>query len=210
EFDLLGNGDAIVRDGRCSPLLFEHDIATAGSKGHLDRVRELVESSLESPTSFFVECNHLCHSGLAPPWWSGLGNQSSRQRPRRQRVSPYVPFHIRTTLSRRLVGTHRFSPVLDLALSPCECKYSSPAVTSPAERDGSPTGYSPGAGGRPDLRLLEQVPRILGARESQHHRHDDRFGVTTSAVRPIVNAPAASASRLPVLVVESSVCDRQP
>src|SRR5699024_6515900 len=64
EFDLLGNGDAIVRDGRCSPLLFEHDIATAGSKGHLDRVRELVESSLESPTSFFVECNHLCHSGL--------------------------------------------------------------------------------------------------------------------------------------------------
>lgn len=93
------------------------------------------------------------------------------------------------------MGTHRFSPVLDLALSPCECKYSSPAVTSPAERDGALTGYSPGAGGRPDLRLLDQVPRILGARESQHHRHDDRFGVTTSAVRPIVNAPAASASR---------------
>lgn len=56
-----------------------------------------------------------------------MGNQSSHQRPRRQRVSPYVPFHIRTTLSRRLVGTHRFSPVLDLALSPCECKYSSSA-----------------------------------------------------------------------------------
>jgi hypothetical protein len=57
-----------------------------------------------------------------------VGNQSSHQRPRRQRVCPHVPFHIRTTLSRRLVGTHRFSPVLDLALSPCECKYSSPAT----------------------------------------------------------------------------------
>jgi hypothetical protein len=55
-----------------------------------------------------------------------VGNQSSRQRPRRQRVCPHVPFHIRTTLSRRLVGTHRFSPVLDLALSLCECKYSAP------------------------------------------------------------------------------------
>ena len=67
EFDLLGNGDAIIGDGRCAPLLFEHDVATAGSKGHLDRVRKLVEASFESSTSFFVECNHLCHSGLDPP-----------------------------------------------------------------------------------------------------------------------------------------------
>ena len=58
-----------------------------------------------------------------------MGIQSSRQRPRRQRVRPHVPFHIWTTLSRRLVGTHRFSPVLDLALSPCECKYLLPAMT---------------------------------------------------------------------------------
>src|SRR5699024_7601895 len=108
------------------------------------------------------------------------------------------------------VGTHRFSPVLDVALSPCECKYSSPAVTSPAERDGAPTGYSPGAGGRTDLRLLEKVPRILGARERQHHRHDDRFGVNNTAVRPIVTAPANTAPRRTVLVVESSVCDCQP
>src|SRR5699024_12853965 len=43
-------------------------------------------------------------------------------------------------LSRRLVGTHRFSPVLDLALSPCECKYSSPVVTQHTERDGSLIG----------------------------------------------------------------------
>src|SRR5699024_11547054 len=62
EFDLLGNGDAIVRDGRCSPLLFEHDIATAASKGHLHRVRELVETSLESPTSYFDESDPLCSS----------------------------------------------------------------------------------------------------------------------------------------------------
>src|SRR5699024_4784391 len=111
------------------------------------------------------------------------------QRPRLQRVLPYVPFHIRTTLSRRLVGTHRFSPVLDLALSPCECKYSSPAVTAPR----SATGHSLGAGGWPDQRLLGQVPRIRGARESQRHRHDDRFGVTISAVRPIANVPAERA-----------------
>lgn len=53
-----------------------------------------------------------------------MGFQSSRQRPRRQRVCPHVPFHTRTTLSRQLMGTHRFSPILDLALSLCECKYS--------------------------------------------------------------------------------------
>lgn len=64
-----------------------------------------------------------------------MGIQSSRQRPRRQRVCPHVPFHIWTTLSRRLVGTHRFSPVLDLALSPCECKCLSPAKMGEGSSD---------------------------------------------------------------------------
>lgn len=79
-----------------------------------------------------------------------MGIQSSRQRPRRQRVCPHVPFHIWTTPSRRLVGTHRFSPVLDLALSPCECKCLSPAKMGEGSAD----------------------PRIVGAR----WRHSGQFG----------------------------------
>lgn len=86
-----------------------------------------------------------------------MGIQSSRQRPRRQRVCPHVPFHIWTTLSRRLVGTHRFSPVLDLALSPCECKCLSPAKMGEGSSD----------------------PRVVGAR----WRRSGQFGPARNAWR---------------------------
>src|SRR5699024_9939935 len=45
---------------------------------------------------------------------------------------------------------------------------------------------------------------------SRHDERDDRFDATASAVRPNANVPAASASRLLAVAVESSVCDRQP
>ncbi len=56
EVDLLGDGDAVVGDGRCSPGLGQHDVAAPGAEGDLDGVGQLVDSCLEAATSrFFVD-----------------------------------------------------------------------------------------------------------------------------------------------------------
>ena len=61
ELDLLGDGHAVVGDGRGAELLVEHDVAAAGPEGDLDRVGELVHPRFEGATSFVVELQLLCH-----------------------------------------------------------------------------------------------------------------------------------------------------
>ena len=65
ELDLLGDRHAVVRDRGGTPLLLEHDVAAARAEGHLDRVGELVESTLEPAAGLLVESNDLCHVCLS-------------------------------------------------------------------------------------------------------------------------------------------------
>ena len=44
DLDLLGDGHAVVDDGRGAELLLEDDVASARSEGDLDGVRELVDA----------------------------------------------------------------------------------------------------------------------------------------------------------------------
>ena len=50
ELDLLGDGDAVVGDGRGAPALADHDVAALGAERHLDGVGQLVDAGLEAPT----------------------------------------------------------------------------------------------------------------------------------------------------------------
>src|SRR5680860_599555 len=61
ELDLASNGDAVVGDGRCAPLLVEDDIAASGAQGHLDCVRKLVHAPLEGATGMLVKLKNLRH-----------------------------------------------------------------------------------------------------------------------------------------------------
>ena len=48
ELDLLGDGHAVVGDGRRAELLLEHDVAALGAERDLDGVGELVHAGLEA------------------------------------------------------------------------------------------------------------------------------------------------------------------
>jgi hypothetical protein len=62
ELDLLGDGDAVVGDRGCAPLLLEHDVAALRAEGHLDGVGELVDTGLEAAAGLLVEAKFLrCH-----------------------------------------------------------------------------------------------------------------------------------------------------
>ena len=68
ELDLLGDGDAVVRDRGGAPLLLEDDVAAARAEGHLDRVGEDVEAALEAAAGLLIESNDLCHEFFRPSW----------------------------------------------------------------------------------------------------------------------------------------------
>src|SRR5690606_23975659 len=71
ELDLLGDGDAVVRDRGCAPLLLQHDIAAAGAQCHLDCVGQRVEAVFETAAGLFVECDELCHVACYLPFRGG-------------------------------------------------------------------------------------------------------------------------------------------
>jgi hypothetical protein len=54
ELDLAGDGHAVVRDRRRAELLVEDDVAALGTKGHLDRIGELVDTALEAASGSLV------------------------------------------------------------------------------------------------------------------------------------------------------------
>ena len=67
ELDLLGDGDAVVRDRGGAPLLLEDDVAAARAERHLDGVGQDVQAALEAAAGLLVESNDLCHVFLVPP-----------------------------------------------------------------------------------------------------------------------------------------------
>ena len=61
ELDLASDGHAVVGDGGGAELLVQHHVAALGTQGHLDRISELVDASLERATSGLVEDELLRH-----------------------------------------------------------------------------------------------------------------------------------------------------
>ena len=63
ELDVLGDGDAVVGDGRGAELLVEHDVAALGAERDLDGVGEGVDAALQGVAGLFVEEQLLGHVG---------------------------------------------------------------------------------------------------------------------------------------------------
>ena len=72
ELDLLGDGDAVVGDGRRSPLLVEHHVAALRAEGDAHGVGELVHPPLERTASLLVELDDLRHLGHSSGVWREL------------------------------------------------------------------------------------------------------------------------------------------
>ena len=78
KIDFLGDGDAIVGDGRCAIGLVEHHIAALRAQSDLHGVGELVETRKHALTSFLVVCNDLCHGCVSSKWLHGTESHLGR------------------------------------------------------------------------------------------------------------------------------------
>jgi hypothetical protein len=83
KIDFLGDGDAIVGDGRCAIGLVEHHIAALRAQSDLHGVGELVETRKHALTSFLVVCNDLCHGCVSSKWLHGTESHLGARRGRR-------------------------------------------------------------------------------------------------------------------------------
>ncbi|CAI8384882.1 MAG: Uncharacterised protein [Cyanobium sp. ARS6] len=70
EFDLLGDGDAVIDDLRCTELLFKNNVATLGAKGDSNGFGEDVDALFESAACVLVVDDAFCHGGGNE--WEGL------------------------------------------------------------------------------------------------------------------------------------------
>ena len=61
QLDLLGDGDAIVGDGRRSGELLQHRVSALWYQRHLDRIGKGVHTHFEQPTGVLAESEFLCH-----------------------------------------------------------------------------------------------------------------------------------------------------
>src|SRR5690606_11585614 len=61
ELDVPGDGHAVVGDRRRAPLLVQDDVAPLGTEGHLHRVGEGVDATLQGAPSLLVERKDLRH-----------------------------------------------------------------------------------------------------------------------------------------------------
>ena len=67
DLDLTGDGDAVVRDRRCSELLVEDDVAALRAQRDLDRVGQGVHAALERAARVLVELQFLVsHKAISP------------------------------------------------------------------------------------------------------------------------------------------------
>src|SRR5581483_1194923 len=65
EVDLLGDGDAVVGDGGCAPLLLEDDVASTRSEGDSHGVGQLVHAGLERTAGVLGVGDLLRHRGCS-------------------------------------------------------------------------------------------------------------------------------------------------
>ena len=65
QFDLTGNGYAVVDDVRSAEFLVQNNIAAFRAEGNLDSVRQLIYAAEQCRAGFFIVqyfLSHLCHS----------------------------------------------------------------------------------------------------------------------------------------------------
>jgi hypothetical protein len=65
EFDLLGDGDAVLGDGGTAPALVEHGVAAAGAEGGDDGFRQLADAAQHGFTGVVFEYELFDHHNLA-------------------------------------------------------------------------------------------------------------------------------------------------
>ena len=65
QFDLFGDGDAVLRDRRRAEFLFDDDVAAFRSERHLDCVSEFVHAAKNRLACFFAVGNSFGH-GVSP------------------------------------------------------------------------------------------------------------------------------------------------
>ena len=65
QVDLLGDRDAVLRDGGATEGLLEDDVATGGAEGHLDGLRELRDAHAHLLARGVVEHNLLGHGSCS-------------------------------------------------------------------------------------------------------------------------------------------------
>ncbi len=92
ELDFLGDGDAVLGDGRGAELLVEEDVASLRAEGDLDGLRDLLDAGQELPARVLAEHQLLRHfvllwnrgvSAPAPPAEGPDGAGNGRVSPRR-------------------------------------------------------------------------------------------------------------------------------
>ena len=61
EFDVAGDGDAVIDDVGCAEFLLQHHVAAAGADGHLHRVGQGIDTPLQGATGGIREADQLGH-----------------------------------------------------------------------------------------------------------------------------------------------------
>ena len=61
ELDFLGNGDAVLGDGRGAELLVQHHVSALRAEGHLDRLRHLLHAAEQLLPGILVETELFSH-----------------------------------------------------------------------------------------------------------------------------------------------------
>ena len=66
QFDLFGNGNAVVGDGGSAELLVQCHVAALGAQSRDHSIRQDVHSQLQAASRFFCEYELFSHSLLSP------------------------------------------------------------------------------------------------------------------------------------------------
>jgi hypothetical protein len=64
QFDLLGNGHAVLGDQRSAEGFVDHDVAALGAEGYLDYVSQGVDTFQDGVAAVLVEFDDLCSHAL--------------------------------------------------------------------------------------------------------------------------------------------------
>ena len=64
EFDLFGDGDAVLGNGRRPEFLVQNDIPSLGTQGDANRVGQLIDTLQDGLTGIFTVSNSLCHASF--------------------------------------------------------------------------------------------------------------------------------------------------
>ena len=66
QFNFLGNGYAVLSDGRRTEFLFNNHVAALGAKSNLHSVSQYVDAAENGLAGLFSVNNLLCHNLFAP------------------------------------------------------------------------------------------------------------------------------------------------